>query len=262
MDGAKGCGSGAASLARPGCSFGKADALPKRGREVQWPPKAANPPTAPASTSAARLKRAPGWQAKRCQPTTLTNHSLRLGRSPTPSISGASGEWCPRARHDRCAAIKHRKRWHTFFRHEDTDKGSGHFQSPNPWGERTGAIQPPERTRIQFLPSFTMFRVVSKLRRKLIKLSRFPDARMVHKLRNGARLLSAFLSRIPEIWIFLASPGKSAHSPGDETRGQEVPAQFPFPACDHQRCRLPLRQFVSCHCSYLSWLSCLSYFCI
>ncbi len=37
MDGAKGCGSGAASLARPVCSFGKADAFPKRGREVDQP---------------------------------------------------------------------------------------------------------------------------------------------------------------------------------------------------------------------------------
>ena len=45
--GHKGCGSGAASLARPGCGFGKADAFPKRGREVQWPPMAADPPTAP-----------------------------------------------------------------------------------------------------------------------------------------------------------------------------------------------------------------------
>ena len=37
MNGAKGCGSGAASLARPGCGFGKADAFPKRGREVDQP---------------------------------------------------------------------------------------------------------------------------------------------------------------------------------------------------------------------------------
>ena len=37
MNGAKGCGSGAASLARPGCGFGKAGAFPKRGREVDQP---------------------------------------------------------------------------------------------------------------------------------------------------------------------------------------------------------------------------------
>ena len=37
MNGAKGCGSGAASLARPGCGFGKAAAFPKRGREVDPP---------------------------------------------------------------------------------------------------------------------------------------------------------------------------------------------------------------------------------
>ena len=37
MNGAKGCGSGAASLARPGCGFGKAVAFPKRGREVGQP---------------------------------------------------------------------------------------------------------------------------------------------------------------------------------------------------------------------------------
>ena len=35
--GHKGCGSGAASLARPGCGFGKAVAFPKRGREVGQP---------------------------------------------------------------------------------------------------------------------------------------------------------------------------------------------------------------------------------
>ena len=37
MDGAKGCGSGAASLARPGCGFAKADAFPKRGHKVGQP---------------------------------------------------------------------------------------------------------------------------------------------------------------------------------------------------------------------------------
>ena len=37
MDGAKGCGSGTASLARPGCGLGKVDAFPKRGRKVDLP---------------------------------------------------------------------------------------------------------------------------------------------------------------------------------------------------------------------------------
>ena len=35
--GHKGCGSGAASLARPGCGFGKANAFPKRGPLVDLP---------------------------------------------------------------------------------------------------------------------------------------------------------------------------------------------------------------------------------
>ena len=37
MNGAKGCGSGTASLARPGCGFGKAAAFPKRGHKVGLP---------------------------------------------------------------------------------------------------------------------------------------------------------------------------------------------------------------------------------
>ena len=94
--GRKGCGSGAASLARPGCGFGKADAFPKRGREVGYP----------AALPTANLRRLtappPGhkWKASYCAVETpmwarlegpLQDTSPSRGRRLTTSGSAAIG---------------------------------------------------------------------------------------------------------------------------------------------------------------------------